>query len=105
MGGKGGLLGRSGVPSLASDEVTLVASPRDGVFTASLVGVGDITGTVGPERVVVTAVSTSRAGCARAREQFTVVPGDGKSSGREGQGGEEERREADHGGECGTTEC
>lgn len=53
------LLGTTRVPTLSTGEVTAVlVGPIDGILTTGAVGVGDRSGSVRPERVVVAVVST-----------------------------------------------
>lgn len=68
----------SGIPSLSSNEVAIVASPNDLVFSPTFVGVSDVTGTVGPEGVVKSSVGTSAAGSAGTTQESSGV-GSGSS--------------------------
>ena len=54
-------VGGTWLPSLSTDEVT-VARPLEGVLAVVVVSVGSLSLVVGPPRVVVVAVPSSRAG-------------------------------------------
>lgn len=90
-------LRRSWIPALSGNEVPVVATPDDVVFTTSVVRVGDGGRAISPEGVVVSAAGAGAAWRSGAWDERLVVTGRGSGidcseSGASGQ----ERAERDH---------
>jgi hypothetical protein len=90
----------SGVPSLASDEVALVAGPLDAVLSLGTVLVVHIAGAVGPEGVVEASIGASAARGAGTREKGRLGAigraHRGGDSAEGGRAGNKEGSERDH---------
>lgn len=80
----------SGVPSFSTNKISSVAGPADSVLTTSFVGVGDITGPISPEGVVVAVVGARGAWGPSAYAEKLAGSGEGSDDGRNGneEGGE-----------------
>jgi len=91
--------GRSWVPSLATNEVTIGTGPLDAVRASTTVRVGDLLATIGPERVVITVVgSRGTRGTPALNElrDLSRVEGEGRSAYGSSADGEESTSGGNH---------
>lgn len=90
------ILGTAGIPALSGDKVAAVL-PLDAILAAVAVAVAHIAAVIGPEGVVIAVVGASLGAGDRALRKLDksgVVAG--RSEGRDGREGEDEKRECNH---------